>query len=122
MELILSRACIVATLPHTQSFKLVNNLLQCQGGSFVLLKSPKERSAFLDAIKQHQSTHFGVTSDNHFSEASMREYVIQNGGQDSYLCQLNAHLVSARNGEYHKIRLSWRKDNANALSKSLNHA
>lgn len=97
MELLLSRALALWQL--CPCAELVNSLLQCQGGSFVLLKSPKERNAFLNAIKQHQSTHVGVTSDNQFPEASMREYVIRNGDQD-LPCQLNARLVSAMNGEH----------------------
>jgi hypothetical protein len=95
IELLLSRALALWQLcPDTD---LVDSLLQCQDGSFVFLKSPKARSAFLNAIKHHQSTHFGITSDNHFPEAAMREYIIRNDDL-SAPCQLNARLVSDMKG------------------------
>lgn len=95
IELLLSRALALWQL--CPDAELVNSLLQCQDGSFIFLKSPKERGAFLNAIKQQQSTKFGVRAENHFPEASMREYVIRNGDQDTP-CQLNARLVSDMNG------------------------
>ena len=97
IELLLSRAL---SLWHIcPDAVLVNSLLQCQNGSFVFLKSPKERSIFLDAIKEHQLTNLGVASEHHFPEATMREYVITNGNQITP-CQLNARLVSNMKGDH----------------------
>lgn len=97
MELLLCRALSLWQLcPEAE---LVDNLLQCQDGSFVFLKSPKERSAFLHAVKNHQSLNFGVASENHFPEAIMREYVIHNDSQDTP-CQLNARLVTDMKGDH----------------------
>ena len=96
-ELLLSRAL---SLWHIcPDAELVNNLLQCHDGSFVFLKNPKERSIFLNAIKEHQLTDLGIANEHQLPEASMREYVISNGHQ-STPCELNARLVSNLKGDH----------------------
>ena len=91
MELVLSRA--LTLWQHCPEPDLVDSLLQCPEGSSVFLKSPKERSAFLTAIKNNQSMLSGCVSANHFPEAVMREYVMCTDDPDTP-CQLNARLVS----------------------------
>lgn len=96
-ELLLSRALSLWQLcPEPE---LIHSLLLCLDGSFVLLKSPKERGVFLNAIKQHQSTKLGIVSNKHFPEATIREYVMQNDDAKSP-CQLNARLVSDMKGSH----------------------
>ncbi|KAL7487685.1 hypothetical protein ACHAW6_013266 [Cyclotella cf. meneghiniana] len=95
MELVLSRA--LTLWQHCPEPDLVDSLLQCQEGSCVFLTSPKERNAFLAAIKNNQSMTSGCVSANHFPEAVMREYVIRND-DPATPCQLNARFVSDMRG------------------------
>ncbi|KAL3787814.1 hypothetical protein HJC23_003563 [Cyclotella cryptica] len=95
MELLLSRA--LALWQHCPDAELVDNLLNCHDESFTLLKSPKERSTFLNAIKNNQAVRSEFVSANHFPEAFMREYVMCNDDPDAS-CQLNARLVSDMKG------------------------
>jgi len=88
LEILLSRALsLIQKLPG--EYELVDSLLQCKNGRFLFMKRPRERSAFLSAIKCHQ-----VISSNSSPEVcpAMREYVLRNL-DPANPCQLSARLV-----------------------------
>ena len=88
LELLLSRALpLLQILPG--EYGLVDTLLQCEEERCHILKIASERSAFLRAIKRHQTN-----SSDSPSEAIpvMREYVLHNP-DPSNPCQLSARLV-----------------------------
>jgi Rab3 GTPase-activating protein catalytic subunit len=88
LEMLLSRALpLLRVLPG--EYDLVDSLLQCKEGGYRFLKDPSQRSALLQAIKDHQTS----TSDStHEAIPVMREYILRNL-DPSNPCQLGARLV-----------------------------
>jgi len=88
LEILLSRVLsLLQKFPG--EYDVVDMLLQCRDGRFVFMKHPRERSAFLGAIRRHQLIHSNSSPE---ATPAMREYVLRNV-DSSNPCQLSARLV-----------------------------
>lgn len=88
IEILLSRALsLLQKFP--KEYDLVETLLQSKSGQYLMMKQPRERTAFLAAIKRHQRR----SSASPEATPVTREYVLRNTDSTNP-CQLSARLVA----------------------------